>query len=214
MFRVSGSTAWLLLRRAGFQRVKCLISTKSTVPLRGGSWNIFSISGGADNISFNKTLGEFYSAHILGSPKPWEVKNWVDCPDTNALYATIQSEASNISSDLRRAVGNVRLAARSTRFVDLLYPYVVKTDNVCATNLTVGDPTQTAIWHGATDVIDALNSTHSVLSGSDIAKIDLRTVFGPNPLPMLQLTRYFGYPHADMSGQRDTAAKAALLLRQ
>lgn len=183
-----------------------------------GAWNILSITGGADNVPFNKTLEKFYSDHILGKPKPWDVKTWKDCPDVNALYAAVLSEKSNITSDLIRALDMIRTQAPSARIVDVTYPYVLKSDNVCAINRVVpidpSDLTQTAVWHGTTDVIDALDSTHAVVAGTDILKVDLRSVFGTNPLPELQLTRYFGYPHADASGQRKTAAQAVKMLKQ
>ncbi len=181
-----------------------------------GSWNILSLTAGADNVPFQGTLEAFYGQHWTGMPKPWAVKNWQDCPDTNSLYAAAQREKANGQADLNRALSDVRASTPSTRFVDILYPYILNSGNVCAQNrqlpLNPNDLTQWTTWHGANDVVDVIDSMHATFSGSDVSTVDLRESFGASPLQKIQQTRYFGYPHPDAGGQNAMANSAVNLL--
>ncbi len=182
-----------------------------------GSWNIVSLTGGANNIRFDATLKDFYDANRTGSLKPWNVKNWSDCPDTQTLYNRLQDQRGPIRADLIRIMADGRAASASTRFVDMLYPYTLAANNVCSQNrqipVTPSDPTKTGTWHGAQSVVDGLNLLHQDLAGPGVMVIDLRTAFGNSPLSRLQQTRYFGYPHPNDAGQTKIANAAVAALR-
>ncbi len=188
-----------------------------TIRANAGSWNIVSLTGGANNIDFLNTLREFYEEHPSGDPKPWAVTNWSDCPDTQALYNRLLAQRGTITADLAQIVATVREASSSTRFVDMLYPYVLPTSNVCSQDRQVptnpSNPSQMGTWHGAQSVIDELDRLHQILAGPDVIKVDLRVAFGNRPLQRLQQTRYFGYPHPNDAGQTKMASIAVTALR-
>lgn len=99
-------------------------------------------------------------------------------------------------------------ASASTRFVDVMYPYPVRTHWGCGRDYgplqvlwyRLGLP----YWHGATSVINGLAAVHRELAATNMLRVDLRPVFGDNPTfggrvddreTLLQLTRLYGYPH-------------------
>jgi len=172
---------------------------------RGRTWSIVGFTGGANNAKLDDMLSDFYSAHKLGRPRPWNVTEWADCPDTQAMYARALSESNIIRTDLTQILVTGRAASNTTRFLDALYPYVLKAGNICQLDRQIfpnpSDPTQTTTWHGAGSVVDTLDDLHLTLTGADVIHVDLRSGFGDNPLPKLQQTRYYGYPHPDDSGQ-------------
>lgn len=195
-----------------------------------GSWNVVAYDGGANNADFGAALKQFYLAHSqasLGKLKPWNVNNWTDCPDTQGIYARLTTpgvDASNraitsvVHDDLAELVRRGREASSAVRFVDVLYPYSLKADNVCSQDrellLNPADPTASRTWHGAASVVDELASVHLSITGNDILRLDLRDKFGKSPLSQLQLTRNYGYPHPDDSGQQQIANQATKLLLQ
>ncbi len=191
-------------------------SMARTIANLGQTWSIVSLTGGANNVDFLNTLRDFYQGHLSGKPKPWNVTNWSDCPDTQALYNRLLNQKATIRSDLSEIVAQGRAASSSVRFVDMLYPYVLKSDNVCNVDRQIPDPndlTKSLTWHGAGSVIDELDKLHLEPNGSDVTHVDPRNIFGPNPLPEIQKTRYFGYPHPDDSGQAKMASAAIRALR-
>ena len=109
-------------------------------------------------------------------------------------YNSVVSGVNGVQTVLHDLFQTVFNADPSVRMVDVNYPYVLATSNVCARTWTQGVKT----WHGATSVIDELAKIHAAVSlkSGAISHIDLRTAFGANPLALLQLYRYYGYPHA------------------
>jgi NHL repeat len=182
------------------------------VAARGQTWSIISMTGGANNADFGLALKGFYAAHPTGNTKPWSASKLSDCPDTQSLYLRALAQSDDIRHDLAEIVARGRAASQSVRFVDMLYPYVLKAGNICNTNhqvSTPSDPTNFATRHGAASVIDVLDELHLELNGAGIVHVDLRPIFGANPLNQTQLTRYYGYPHPAGNGQ-DKMAMAAI----
>jgi hypothetical protein len=186
------------------------------IAARGRTWSVISFTGGANNARFDSTLRDFYRANFpLEATKPWGVKDWSKCPDTQTLYNRLLDQESTIRSDLAQIVALGRQASPSVRFVDMMYPYALKTDNVCNQDRQIPDPnnlSQSQTWHGAGSFIDTIDSLHQELSGPDIIHVDLRPIFGANPLPRTQQTRYFGYPHPNDAGQSRMASAAVSAL--
>jgi len=187
------------------------------IAARGQTWSIAGLTGGANDGDLAKTLGDFYRSHPLGNVKPWSVTNWSDCPDTQTLYNRIELNKQVIFQNLLSAINSARAASTSVRFLDVLYPYNLKSDNVCNTDRQVPispeDLTHTLTWHGSKSAVDDLDKIHLQLSGSDVLHIDLRSAFGDNPLAESQKTRYYGFPHLNSGGQDRIAQQSFKTLR-
>jgi hypothetical protein len=168
------------------------------------SWNVVSVSGGANDINFGDTLEAYYKSSFFltfGTP-PWALLHGGPevCPDTSALYKTAVDDSGTITGNLEYLLASARSADPNSRLVDLYYPYIVNSDNTCSANSTDGDG---STFYGAQADIDELDSTHVAADAtqSDVQSIDLRQVFGNNPLGYIQQTYFYGYPHANASGQ-------------
>lgn len=187
--------------------------------LHPGSWNLLAISGGANNGNLAGVLSDYYTRHnVTARPiAPWAVKSWGDCPDTQAMYQRLIGQEAEIRSDLSQLVTSGRNASTSVRIIDVLYPYIMKSDNVCNVDREIpidpDNPAVTQTWHGAKSVVDLVDSFHDGITGPDVFKLDLRTTFTTNPLSKLQLVRVYGYPHVNSDGQAQMATRMARLLR-
>ena len=187
---------------------------------QGESWNVSTFSAGANNGNFSLALAQFYAKQngisSVSPLAPWAVKKWGDCPDIQGIYNRLLDQAPNIKADLEELLRHGREASSSVRFVDMMYPYTLKLDNVCSEDRQIPinptNPGQLGVWHGAKSVVDTLNEIHVRLVGADITHVDLRSVFGNNPLSKLQLTRNYGYPHPEDTGQEQMANRTARLL--
>jgi hypothetical protein len=206
----SGATSSEIFQQGQVDRVS------SAVAARGSTWSIITFTAGANNLDFGGVLaafyGKFFPAELV---KPWNVKNWKDCPDTQLLYNRYLNTSDGIRTDLGQILARGRAASTSVRFLDMLYPYVLKTDNVCQADRQIPDPgdlTHSLTWHGAGSVIDGLDSLHLELTGTDVYRVDLRQKFRSNPLPKTQQTRYYGYPHPNDAGQTSAANAAFAIL--
>ena len=187
------------------------------------SWNIVSVTGGADDVGFKNELEIWYGIHTYGNPpydqSPWnvagplsyaKVTNPLDpaCPNTNAIYNRTIASGSSITTNLQSIVNQAQAVAPGTRVVDMLYPYVVETSNPCAQNYKNRLLGQ---WNGERATVDVLDDTHLAVKSVGVVHVDPRkgAGFGSTPLAYLQLTRYWGYPHPNDSGQMRLAAVAA-----
>ena len=177
--------------------------------LHRGSWNVVSINaGGGNDIDFAGALAEFYKGE-LGRPNffPWNVPNSEpgSCVDTDSLYSKARSMHDDIRLHLQFIVTQAMQIDRNVRIVDVGYPFVMKTDNICAINRKGAFG---ATIYGATAVVNELNTIHMEVTGNRIVHIDLRKVVGNNPLSDLQLIEYYGYPHPNAKGQNAIASAA------
>jgi len=188
------------------------------------SWNIVALSGGANDADFASALTAFYNAHtpqnLIFPLAPWAVKTWSDCPNTEAVYNRALGQQAAITANLRELMQRARDASNgAVRFVDMLYPYTLKADNVCNVDTPLvnpDDPSSALTWHGAKSTVDTLDAMHlSVDSGyNDVTVVDLRTNFNANPLLLIQQTRNYGYPHPNDSGQDKISKVSNQLLKQ
>jgi hypothetical protein len=184
-----------------------------------GSWDVLSLTGGANDIDFAGVLRNWYVTHRFG--KPWEsaprANNSVSaaqaCPDSNALYRKIGRLGPSIVTALQSVIDSAQATSTSVRVIDLKYPYLMATGGGCANDyyaLRLGRVRRgVAHWYGATATIDRLDSLHDSLQAKSLRRIDLRGSFGSQPLGKLQLNRFYGYPHPSDLGQADIAAAAA-----
>mgnify|MGYP001797035086 CR=1 FL=1 len=164
-------------------------------------------------IGLRGILGRYYGGHP--GDKAWGLTTPSDCPVTQALYSRLLAQQSAISANLTQIVAAARAASPSTRFVDMVNPYLLPANNVCSQDRpgAANAHGQPETWHGAKSVIDGLDRLHEVLSGPDIVRIDLRSEFGTTPMPRLQQTRNFGYPYPSDAGQTKMANVAVAALR-
>jgi hypothetical protein len=183
-----------------------LAAMRDAIETHAGSWNVVSFTGGADDANFSAALRSYYGHHPQG--KPWAVSAWsrANCPDSDSVYARAIAAAPGIRSALKKVMSTASASSASTRFVDVGYPYVVPKGNVCGTNHRTGSGT----WYGSNTVVDFLDTLHRRLSAPGLVHVDLRSQFNRSAkLSDLQLTRYYGYPHPDASGQNLIAGLAA-----
>jgi hypothetical protein len=206
----SGTTTTQMLTSGQFD------SAAKAVAAKGSTWSIVSLTGGANNGDFGAALQGFYLKNFPGELiAPWNAQKLLSCPDSESVYRRIISQTPTIQSDIGKMLAKVRSSSPTVRFIDVLYPYVLKSTNVCSLDHQIYDPGTSAYktWHGGGSVIDKLALVHkSTLVGSDVVRVDLRAVFGADPLSNTQLTRYFGYPHPSSSGQNLIASSAVKAL--
>lgn len=201
----SGATTRQMFDDGQIARMQTLIGNHA------GSWNIVAMDGGANNVDFQSALSDFYYAHNFPTAvlAPWDAKYASDCPNSQQLYLNLVDQSSTIENDLSAIVSTARNTSSTTRFIDMLYPYV--------TNTT--DPSNYCVYGGAgfagsKTVLDNLDALHAVISGPDILTLDLRTEFGGNPMKKIQQIRNYGYPHPNATGQDKIAKSATILLKQ
>lgn len=187
------------------------------------TWNVVVLSGGANDIDFGGALKAFYVANagdLQTFARPWSVLLRTQCPDSDTLYKLLFGNGDpngptpasvTIQSNLQTIIDAGRSAASSTRFINMLYPNVVKSTNVCGMDAYDGS---TVFWHGSNSVVKGLNDIHRNLAGPGILTLDAAGGFGDNPLPKLQLIRFYGYPHPNDAGQSKLAAMAFKSLKQ
>jgi len=189
---------------------------------RSSSWNVVSVSGGADDGSFvfYNAIKAWYTYAILGGyvhQGVWAASAFrgPGCPDTQRVYATARAQRSGITKDLASVLAQAAQVSPAARLIDLYYPYVLPQADSCAENSILGG-------HGATAVVNMLDSAHdqvpATVSQQDpeagpVIQLDLRdpaSLFGSpaDPRALLQLTAYYGYPHPTSAGQSDIAIMA------
>ena len=174
-----------------------------SLQLAPGSWNILSISGGANDAEFADVLKTYYKSHPSG--KPWAAKKASECPNTKLVQKRASATQSDVAESLRTVASAAQAQEPGLRIVNINYPEVVTSSSPC-----YGEPFGRN--SGAHSVVDTLNRTqHLGLEGlSGVHWVDLRELLGKeNPLPRLQLNRYWGYPHVNSSGQDRIALNAA-----
>ena len=158
-----------------------------------GSWNVVSVTGGADDLQFSNELAAFYLKNTLNNLHPWSITNSKKCLDTEGVWTTLQGQSASIATNLDSIASSALGSDPNVRLVDVNYPYVMDTSNICSID-------RGAI-HGAQSVIDGLDSLHGHFPGANVVNIDLRTGFGVSPLADLQLIELYGYPHPNDAGQ-------------
>jgi hypothetical protein len=195
-------------------------SIRADLYARYDSWNVVSMTGGADNTNWGEKLSDFYKDHFAEvSPlAPWAVSSGnpsTDCPDSQSVWDWLHATQLDGNTDDQHIQANlqgiVTVATRyspGVRVLNVGYPYVVDHTNSCSAN--------SGSWHGAKSVIDDLNADHTAVTGANVSYIDLTSAsgFGQDPVSSgyLQLTRLYGYPHANSPGQSRIADMALPLL--
>ena len=172
------------------------------------SWNVVSMTGGADDTTWTSVMSAFYQKHVLSeSPAPWNVTTSnpsQDCPDSQSVFAFLQSQAldgqtydTHIKANLQGVVTVATAVSPGVRILNIGYPYIVDSTNACSGI--------TGAWHGSKSVIDELNTDHTSVTGTNVHYINLTATgsFGANPVGsnLLQLRRFYGYPHPVDAGQ-------------
>jgi hypothetical protein len=204
--------------------------------LAQSSWNVLSVGGGANDARFADVLKVYYKAdgvrdlfgrNALASwvggigqrtGKPWAVSVARQCPNTKVVAEAAWETRGEVAWALTEVMRNALDKSPGLRIVDINYPYVVPASNPCF-DAPFGTGTF-GTGTGARAIADELDKTHAqAVAKLDQAyrdavhRIDLRELFGSaNPLPWIQLTRYYGFPHVNSSGQDRIATKAADLL--
>ena len=212
-----GTLAWATLdTEAG--------ALRSGLYARYDSWNIVSVTGGANDTSWSDKFKTWYLAHPLATPEPWQITTTnpaADCPDSNAVYTELGTNQSDghtlnwhITTNLQGVVDLAAELSPGVRVANVGYPYVMDANdstvsrNDCSAN--------SGSWHGATSVVDLLNADHNGVNGDNVQYVDLTAsaVLGADPVAggYVQKTRLYGYPHATASGQSQIASKAVAVL--
>jgi hypothetical protein len=204
---------------------------KAALKQSAGSWNVVSTTGGADDsfgkhtYTFSDAVQDWYEKAILNVPPELEKGIWTasaadpiaGCPHTDGVYQTARAARSTITGNIADVLSTAWKTDHSVRLVDVYYPYVLPKSSSCA---KVGgfNPNK----HGTTAVINMLASAHDAIPAAvrsltspsvNVLPVDLRdptSAFGSvkDPRKLLQLTAYYGYPHANATGQEDIATMA------
>ena len=192
------------------------------------SWNIASVTGGADDAEFAGAPFVNYEKEVLSGDLP-ALNNITDpqrCPDQPANPAdpgdpssllTVVSDAAHqqqsvIAGNLATIFTNLRDTDPDVRIVDTTYPYVVAESSACFSTSP-----------GIQGIIDTLDAAHTQAdrSVSGVLPVDLRTVFGLSPVSSglintagELLATTVNYPHPTDSGQQAIANAAAQAIEQ
>jgi hypothetical protein len=171
---------------------------------RPDSWNIVSVTGGADDTNWVTKLKEWYndSSHWSSLDKPWMMDTSTsNCPDSNAVYSDLQSGSptlhSKIQTNLQGVVDYAASLSPGLRVLNVGYPYVLdSTDYSDSKSYCNSDH---GSWKGFKSVVDDLNGAHTSVTGSNVKYVDLTasSAFGTSPVHngYIETFRYYGYPH-------------------
>jgi lysophospholipase L1-like esterase len=178
------------------------------------TWNVVVFDGGGNDVGLQSVMQNYYTSNPLG--KPWSVTSAPNCPNSETAYENLfgTTDGGGLESTIHSNLQAIVTAGKSTngtpRFVDMLYPYITKSTNVCAKD---SGAFPLPVWHGSASVINGLNDVHRSLAASDVLSLDLASGFGDNPLPKIQQIRFYGYPHPNSDGQAKIAQQAFKLLK-
>jgi hypothetical protein len=187
-----------------------IAAMQSDIETHSGSWNVVSFTGGGNDANLRGILSNYYHAHPSG--KPWAVTSWSksNCPDADTFYGNAIAAASSIKSALKNIMTTAAASSASTRFVDVEYPNIMSTSNVCAINHS----TSTGTWFGSNAAVNYLDNLQKNISAPGLVHIDLRPKFdNSSNVSDLQLIRYFGFPHPNATGQQLIAKLAAAAVK-
>lgn len=186
---------------------------KQMLAMHQGSWNVVSFDGGADEGGLFSTMFNWYFLkNILHNHLvPWDVHSRQQCVDTEGVWQNLQGQAAvSIIANLNQVVFDARQADPNVRIATVDYPYVLNDGNVCEGDYIRITRGGGVLHHGAASVINFLDDLYGSINGSQIAPVDLRTVFGTtNPLQYIQTLSDFGYPHPNSAGQQAIATAVA-----
>ena len=201
MEATSGATTAMILNNQDPHMVSQLLV------FHQGSWNVVSLNGGADDTLFATDLKLWYSTTAPFSHlEPWDVHSKHKCVNTQDVWLNLQRQASSIIVNLDQVVSDARQADPNVRIATVDYPYVMNADNVCEGDYTIFSIGVPVFHHGAASVINFLDALYGQITGSQIALVDLRSVFGTtNPLQYIQTLSDWGYPHPNPSGEQAIA---------
>ena len=195
-----------------------------------GSWNVVSITGGANDARFADVLKEYYkrSFEVLGGVEPWAVFDRSACPRLEPLFANLQERKSRIMDALTSLADIARTASTGVRILDVRYPYV-EDRRPASGQGCFGNPNPVRP-SGSGGAVALLNDLHrkAFAGTAGVKTLDLVANFGeapittapatgcdpagPDPSSYIQLRRFYGYPHPNGIGQGRIAQAAAELL--
>jgi hypothetical protein len=184
---------------------------------QASSWNIVSITAGADDVQFSDALRDYYvtPSHWLNPDghKPWAESDRSECPNAQTIYERLEASYDEVRAGLVQAIATARGTSPASRVINLDYPYVVSRGNVCFGDVTSTDILgRTTTSHGSGSVVDLFYALHFSIHYPNVISVDLRVALSDNPLPYLQQTRLYGYPHPSESGQEQIAQAAVSAL--
>jgi len=195
---------------------------------RLGSWNIASVTGGANDADFDSPAFVQYETDVFTGQLPAlnDITNRSQCPDkpadpgspgTPSSLLTVLSDAAHqqqsaIADNLTTVLTNLRDTDSDVRIVDVTYPYVVAESSACF----AGSP-------GIEEIINTLNAAHAQAdqSVSGVVAVNLPGVFGPSPVDAglinvagRGLLTTSAYPHPTGAGQQSIAQSAVSAIEQ
>ena len=180
---------------------------------RYDSWNIVSVTGGANDTSWQQIMKDWYKDNFTAAPEPWSyvpVDAATDCPNSETVYNQLQgSIGTDITSNLQGVVDLSDANSPGVRVLTVGYPYILDSTSDCAAN----DGT----WEGFNATVDALNASVFGVTSANVKDVDLTLSgnFGSSPITnnLIQETRLYGYPHASSGGQNIVASAAVGIVR-
>jgi Tol biopolymer transport system component len=190
---------------------------------RADSWNVVSVTGGADDTTWTQQMEEWYndSAHFISTPpKPWmQESSTSNCPDSDAVYTGLTGNSGALGDEITANLDGVaEVAARHSPGVRVLivgYPDVMdSSDSADAKSYCYSDHGSSPVWHGAHSTLLELNSNIAAITEANAQYVGVTSGFGSTPIHSgyIQPTRYYGYPHATSSGQSVIADAAVGVL--
>jgi hypothetical protein len=191
---------------------------------RYDSWNVASMTGGADDTNWTDVLANWYLANwSTPSVKPWAVSSGIaNCPDANSVYNNLTvpdpgtglTVSGLVQSNLQGMETVAVAASPGVRVLNIGYPNVTdSTGNSCYAD--------SGSTKGTHSVVVELNGDHTYVSGANVRYVDLTasTSLGTSPVTggYISTYRIYGYPHPTLgsgsgTGQSKVAATAIAML--
>jgi hypothetical protein len=173
------------------------------------SWNIVSVTGGADDTNWSTALANWYVNPLSGiaDHKLWLAtsRSSVGCPDTDSVMNSLKQVDYEITNNLYGVATAAHRASLGVRVLNVGYPQVLDSSDTCN-----GDSTTAFPRVGTAGVINKLNDIHQGVVGKYIRYVNSASALGDTPISdgYLQLARLYGYPHANATGQGRISTKA------
>jgi hypothetical protein len=187
------------------------LAMRNSLVTQKDSWNVVSVTGGANDLDLGGVLKKFYCEESKLCPGthpavlPWNVPSGsaetMACPDTNSMGILLHGNTGrNIKTAIQKLLNDARHADPNVRLLDQWYQQVVPPVNVCGPSIARNGITT---WYGATAVIRDLNGEHHLADKAvgSIATLDSSTIFANDILGSLQLIWVWGYPHLNGASQ-------------
>jgi len=169
---------------------------------RYDSWNVLSLTGGANDTPWQDAMKNWYIQHFLASYPPWDVPTTSECPDTESVYQALAANSNALNTTITTNLeGMVTVGGKASPGLRVLmegYPDVIDFSKLCYSDWGIVP----LLNHGAGSVVSMLNTDAQNVTGTRVKYVNNVTGFGADPVStgLISQNRLYGYPHPSTTG--------------